>query len=232
MKSLSILVGSLLVCVVTSAGCRSTDAASGTWQDLFTGEPGQLEANFKRFQQDTVPAGWRVDGDAIALLDAGAGDLVTRESFESFELVLEWKISPRGNSGIMFHVSEDPQYSETYFTGPEMQVLDNAVFDGQVEMVHAAGANYALHAPPVDPTQPVGEWNEARLRVDDGRVQQWLNGQLCCDYVIGSADWKLRVTASKFGAMPGYGVQGRGKIALQDHGNPVWYRNLRIRRLD
>ncbi|MEZ6013902.1 MAG: DUF1080 domain-containing protein [Planctomycetota bacterium] len=218
---------------VLGLGCRSArDLKLDHWTGLYTGAPGQLEQNFKGFQQDTVPTTWRAEGDAITLVGSGGGDLVTREDFEDFELTLEWKIAPRGNSGIMFHVSEDPQYSETYFTGPEMQVLDNALFDGDVDMLHAAGANYALHAPPADYSLPVGEWNRARIRVEDGRVQQWLNGQLCCDYVLGSEDWKKRVTASKFGAMPGYGVQGHGKIVLQDHGDQVWYRNIAVSRLD
>ncbi len=228
--SLLLAVSSALLAL---GACQMLDLGAGRgWQQLFSGDPAQLAANFKGFQQETVPAGWQVQDGAIALVGMDARDLVTREEYGDFELHLEWRISPRGNSGIMFHVSEDPAFSQTYFTGPEMQVLDNALFDGNVNGLHAAGANYALHAAPRDFTRPVGEWNHARIVVQQGRVQQWLNGELCCDYVLGSTEWRALVDASKFKEMPGYGVQGRGKIALQQHGDPVWYRNIRIRRLD
>lgn len=229
MKSLQLC---LLAVALTSMACRGTRTSDVPWTDLFTGDPAQLEANFKGFQQDTVPAGWAVEDGAIALVQSGAGDLVTREEFESFDLALEWKISPRGNSGIMFHVSEDPQYEQTYFTGPEMQVLDNATFDGEVNMRYAAGANYDLQAPPADFSKPVGEWNRARIMAYQGKVRYWLNDQICCTFELDSPEWKALVGASKFASMPGFAVQGRGKIALQDHGNPVWYRNIKIRRLD
>jgi hypothetical protein len=226
----------LTLCLVsialTSMSCRGTRTSSVPWTDLFTGDPAQLQANFKGFQQDTVPAGWRVEEGTIALVESSGRDLVTREEFGDFDLALEWKISPRGNSGVMFRVSEDPQYSETYFTGPEMQVLDNATLDGDVNMKYAAGANYDLQAPPADFTKPVGEWNQARIVVFEGEVRYWLNGEICCTFELDSPEWKALVAASKFASMPGFGVQGRGKIALQDHGNPVWYRNIRIRRFD
>jgi len=215
-----------------SVACRGTQSNSVVWTDLFTGDAAQLEANFKGFQKDSVPAGWGVEDGAIALVAAGAGDLVTREDFGDFDLALEWKISPRGNSGIMFHVSEDPQYAQTYFTGPEFQVLDNATFDGEVNMRYAAGANYDLQAPPADFSKPVGEWNQARIIVARGHVRYWLNDEICCTFELDSPEWKALVGASKFASMPGFAVQGRGKIALQDHGNPVWYRNIKIRRLD
>lgn len=223
-----------LALAALAASCQMLEGLGGTssWQSLFSGDPTELTQHWKGFQMDAVPPGWQVQDGAIALASMDARDLVTREEFEDFELHLEWKISPRGNSGVMFHVSEDPQYGETYFTGPEMQVLDNAVFEGNVTGVHSAGANYALHAPPRDFTKPVGEWNYARIVVKDGRVTQWLNGELCCDYVLGSPEWRALVAATKFKDMPGYGAMGRGKIALQQHGNPVWYRNIRVQRLD
>lgn len=222
----------LVTIALTSMACRGTRTSGVPWTDLFTGDPAQLEANFKGYQKDTVPAGWAVEDGAIALFRAGSGDLVTREDFGSFDLALEWKISPRGNSGVMFHVSEDPQYAQTYFTGPEMQVMDNAAFDGAVSMKHAAGANYDLQAPPGDFSKPVGDWNQARIMVFRGEVRYWLNGEVCCTFELNSPEWQALIAASKFASTPGFGVQGHGKIALQDHGNPVWYRNIRIRRLD
>ena len=215
--------------------CRSADGDTSKltpeevdegWEVLFDGR--SLE-HWRGFKQDAVPEGWTVEEGSIGLTGRGAGDLITREQFESFELAFEWKISPRGNSGVMFHVTED--YDQTYFTGPEMQVIDNAVFDGDLDMLHAAGADYALHAPAADDTRPVGEFNQARILVDGDHVEYWLNGVRQCEFTLWSEDWRARVANSKFGSMPGYGVQRNGHIALQDHGNPVWYRNIRIRRL-
>ncbi|MCP3915128.1 MAG: DUF1080 domain-containing protein [bacterium] len=196
------------------------------WELLFDGES---LAHWRGFRQEGVPEGWAIEDDAIALIGAGAGDLITHEEFSSFELVLQWRIAPRANSGIMFHVSEE--FDATYFSGPEMQVLDNAVFDGDVNPVHMAGANYALHAPENDDTRPVGEWNDARIVVDGAHVEHWLNGVQQCSYELWSDDWKALVEASKFKQWPGYGMQRGGHIALQDHGNRVWYRGIRIKRL-
>ncbi len=185
--------------------------------------------SWRGFKKDEVPSGWVAEDGAITLMAAGAGDLITRETYDSFELELEWKISPRGNSGIMFHVSEE--HDPTYMTGPEMQVLDNAVFDGNYDGKHAAGSNYDLQAPAQDDTRPVGEFNKVRMLVERGHVEHWLNGVKQCEYELWSDEWKAMVAASKFAAMPAYGLQREGHIALQDHGNPVWYRNIRIRPL-
>lgn len=222
------------------AACRTTEAnppepsdaevqealeAGETWEVLFDGES---LSKWRGFRQGDVPEGWAIEDGCIALVGSGGGDLITRDVFASFELTLEWKISPRGNSGILFHVTEDQE--QTYFTGPEMQVLDNAVFDGEVDMLHAAGANYALHAPPRDDSRLAGEFNHVRILVDGDHVEHWLNGMLQCQYSLGSEKWRELVAASKFARMPGYGAQRVGHIALQDHGDAVWYRNIRIRR--
>ncbi|HUF46764.1 MAG TPA: DUF1080 domain-containing protein [Vicinamibacterales bacterium] len=194
------------------------------WQLLFDGQ--SLE-HWRGFKRDNAPDGWRAADGTIARVGRG-GDLVTRQQYASFELALDWRVSPGGNSGVMFHVTEDA--GQTYHTGPEMQILDNAGHrDGQSPLT-AAGSNYGLHAPPRDLTRPVGEWNTARLVVRGGRfVEHWLNGEKVVEYELGSADWTARVAASKFKEWPGYGKAGRGHIALQDHGNPVWYRNIKIR---
>ena len=184
--------------------------------------------NWRGYKKDSVPEQWVNEGeDTIYLTGGGAGDLITREQYESFDLTMEWKISPKGNSGVMYRVSEGD--GPTYFTGPEMQVLDNSVAGG--DLMHSAGADYALHAPTEDNTRPVGEWNEVRMIVDGPHVEYWLNGVQQCSYELWSEDWNARVAASKFKQWPGFGMNKRGHIALQDHGNPVWYRNIVIRPL-
>ena len=184
--------------------------------------------NWRGYKKDSVPEQWvNEDEETIHLTGGGAGDLITREQYGDFELTMEWKISPKGNSGVMYRVSEGD--GPTYFTGPEMQVLDNAVAGG--DLMHSAGADYALHAPSEDNTRPVGEWNEVRMVVDGPHVEYWLNGVQQCSYELWSEDWNARVAASKFKEWPGFGMNKRGHIALQDHGNPVWYRNIHIRSL-
>lgn len=184
--------------------------------------------NWRGYKKDSVPEQWvNADEHTIHLTGGGAGDLITREQYGDFELTMEWKISPKGNSGVMYRVSEGD--GPTYFTGPEMQVLDNAVAGG--DLMHSAGADYALHAPSEDNTRPVGEWNEVRMVVDGPHVEYWLNGVQQCSYELWSEDWNARVAASKFKEWPGFGMNKRGHIALQDHGNPVWYRNIHIRSL-
>ena len=184
--------------------------------------------NWRGYKKDSVPEQWvNEDEETIHLTGGGAGDLITREQYGDFELTMEWKISPKGNSGVMYRVSEGD--GPTYFTGPEMQVLDNAVAGG--DLMHSAGADYALHAPSEDNTRPVGEWNEVRMVVDGPHVEYWLNGVQQCSYELWSEEWNARVAASKFKEWPGFGMNKRGHIALQDHGNPVWYRNIHIRSL-
>ena len=184
--------------------------------------------NWRGYKKDSVPEQWvNEDEETIHLTGGGAGDLITREQYGDFVLTMEWKISPKGNSGVMYRVSEGD--GPTYFTGPEMQVLDNAVAGG--DLMHSAGADYALHAPSEDNTRPVGEWNEVRMVVDGPHVEYWLNGVQQCSYELWSEDWNARVAASKFKEWPGFGMNKRGHIALQDHGNPVWYRNIHIRSL-
>ena len=185
--------------------------------------------NWRGYKKDAVPEQWvNEDGNTIYLTRRGGGDIITREQYESFDLTMEWKISPKGNSGIMYRVSETD--GPTYFTGPEMQVLDNAVAGG--DLLHAAGSDYALHAPAEDNSRPVGEWNEVRMLVDGAHVEYWMNGVQQCSYELWSEDWNARVAASKFSKWPGFGMNKRGHIALQDHGNPVWYRNIVIRTGD
>lgn len=212
----------------TTAG---DEPASDTgWVTLFDGS--SLE-HWRGFQQDDVPPAWRIEDGTLAFVpgEEEGGDLITREQYDDFELELEWRISEGGNSGIFYRVSEDPEYTQTYHTGPEFQVLDNEGHSDGVTEEHQSGANYALNAPTRDVTRPVGEWNTVRIVADSARVEHWLNGEKIVEYEQWSEEWQQLVDDSKFVEMPGYGQYHRGHIALQDHGDPVWYRNIRIRPL-
>lgn len=196
------------------------------WTQLFDGE--QASSAWRGYRKDELPAGWVVrDG---ALVRQGGGDIVTREQFDDFDLYVDWKVEKGGNSGIFFNGGEEG--GAIWETAPEMQILDNAGHSDGVSALQSAGANYALHAPPVDSSRGAGKWNRVRIRVQGDHVQYWLNGQKTADYVIGSDDWKARVAGSKFTHMPMYGTKSKGHIGLQDHGDPVSFRNIRIRRLD
>ncbi len=210
-------------------GLQQDDTTMDTaWIVLFDGT--DLDA-WRGYRRDDVPAGWRIEDDVLAFAPSAGdgGDLVTREEFDDFELVLEWKVSPGGNSGIFYRGSEDADYM--YETGAEMQVLDNGAHADGASPLTSAGSNYALYAAERDVTHPVGEWNEARILAHGAHVEHWLNGVKLLEYEQGGEDWRERVAASKFAAWPGYGTAMSGHLGLQDHGNPVWFRNIRVRRL-
>lgn len=203
----------------------SEERAQG-WKLLFDGN---TTSGWRGFGQKTVPDGWQVVDGALTRV-GGGGDLVTVDQFESFELYIEWKVPAGGNSGIMFRVSETEE--ETYYTGPEYQVLDNDRHADGKDPLTSAGSCYGLYAPDRDASRPAGSWNTARLLVNGNRVVHWLNGVRIVQYELLSPDWEKRVLASKFKAWPKYGRIPRGHIALQDHGDRVAYRNVRIRQME
>jgi hypothetical protein len=198
------------------------------WQLLFDGK--SME-NFKGFRKDEVPSAWQVEDGAITLAGKEGGDLITKDQYKNFELSIDWKISEGGNSGIIYHVSEDTTYHNTYNSGPEMQVLDDERHPDAKMGVNGnrqAGALYDLIPLSTPAVKPAGQWNTARLVVKDGHVEHWLNGKKVVAYEIGSPKWDSLVQQSKFATMKGFGREEQGHIALQDHGNKVWYKNIKI----
>ena len=200
------------------------------WRRLFDGESTQ---GWRTFRTDTISPGWKVIDGALVRAAAGAGDIVTADEFDWFELQLDYRISPGGNSGIMFRVTEDSP--KPWHSGPEVQVLDNA----SGKDPQRAGWLYGLYPPrtdpltkkPIDATRPAGEWNTLALRIAPEQCEIALNGIRYATFKIGSADWDKKVAASKFAAFPQFGKAPRGRICLQDHGDEVAYRNIRIREL-
>jgi hypothetical protein len=201
------------------------------WVLLFDGK---AINQWRGFKKDQVPDSWQVEDGAIALTGKGGGDLITKNQYENYEFSVDWKISEGGNSGIIYNVSEDPQYKATYHTGPEMQVLDNDRHpDAKMGKNgnRQAGANYDLIPLSTPAVKPVGQWNTAKVVVNKGHVEHWLNGKKVVAYQLGSPEWEALVKGSKFASMPGYGRIKKGHIALQDHGDKVWYKNIKIRPL-
>jgi hypothetical protein len=205
----------------------AADSAAGPWRSLFDG---QSTAGWRGYRTKAAPPGWRIEEGALTRADSNAGDLITTEKFGDFELTLDWKIAPGGNSGIMYRVTEDAEHS--YETGPEMQVLDDAKHaDGQFP-VTSAGALYGLYPAQKGVVKPAGEWNAARIVARGNHIEHWLNGVKIVNAEIGSPDWTQRVESSKFAVWPGFAKAREGYIALQDHGDRVQYRNIRIRALN
>ncbi|MCH2132946.1 MAG: DUF1080 domain-containing protein [Phycisphaerales bacterium] len=195
------------------------------WQLLFDGTSAD---HWRGFRKDTMPEGWSVIDGAIVRTGPG-GDIITRDQFDDFELSLEWRVESAGNSGIFYNVDEGG--NAVWATGPEMQVLDNKGHADGRSPLTSAGSNYALHPPAWDTTGPPGTWNRARIVMRGDEVEHWLNGVKIVEYVLSSPDWERRVADSKFRGMPDYGRRTRGHIALQDHGDVVAFRNLKIRPL-
>ena len=204
---------------------------------------GNSTAGWHSYGKQTAGKAWKVE-DGILHFDAASkktfstpegGDLVTNEEYENFHLKLDWRISPKGNSGIIFYIKEDPQYTESWNTGLEMQVLDNGTPgaeghpDGKIKS-HRAGDLYDLIISK-EVVKPAGEWNTAEIVSNKGKLDFYLNGEHTLSTTLWNEEWKALVAKSKFKDMPVFGTVKKGKIALQDHGDDVWYRNIRIKQL-
>jgi len=201
-----------------------SEKAAG-WRLLFDG---RTTAGWRNYGKPTISDGWKVQDGALTRTGAG-GDIITNDEFKNFELSIDWKIEPGGNSGVFYRAAEDTD--AIYWNAPEMQVLDDAKHpDGQSRMT-SAGAAYDLYPSPAGHVNPGGEWNTAKLVVNGNHVEQWLNGFKLLEFELGSRDWDSKVAASKFKPHPRFGKNAQGHIGLQDHGNVVAFRNIKIRVL-
>lgn len=209
------------------------------WQVLFDG---QTTKGWHKYGGGQVGSAWKIADGALYLDTAakedwqtkGGGDIATDEEYENFDLKLEWKIAPNGNSGIMFYVHEGTdsvKYKHAWYTGPEMQVLDNAGHADAKINKHRAGDLYDLISSSKETVKPAGEWNTVEIKSLNGKLDLWLNGENVVSTTLWDDSWKKLVAGSKFAAMPEFGTYKKGKIALQDHGNAVWFRNIRIKKL-
>ncbi len=209
--------------VAQQAASAPVAASPGEWIDL------QRAAAWRGYKSETLPAGWEFDSTNGELTRRRGGDIITRQQFSRFELELEWKVGPRGNSGVFYWANEGT--GRIYENAPEMQILDNAGHGDGRNSLTSAGANYALHPPSSDLTRPVGEWNAVRIVARGDTVEQWMNGSKIVEYVAGSPEWTQLVRASKFNDWPSYGKSRTGHIGLQDHGDVVFFRRMRVREL-
>jgi Domain of Unknown Function (DUF1080) len=228
MKKILIAVFTLLVFTQVNAQKKNV------WFSLFDG---YSTNGWHSYGEKAAGAAWKVDNGILSLDPSakkdgkGGGDLVTDQSFDEFHLALEWKISKNGNSGIIFFVQDNPaKYSYTFHTGPEMQVLDNDGHPDAKIISHRAGNLYDLITTEEGHVKPFGEWNKVDIISKKGVLKLKMNDVTVVKTHLGDDAWKELIRRSKFGKgeTPDFGKVFSGHIALQDHGNEVSFRNIRI----
>jgi hypothetical protein len=208
------------------------------WQLLFDGKSYK---GWHKYGGAKVGDAWVINDNSIHL-DAGAkrnewqiaegGDIVTDQAFGDFHLQYDWKVDKGGNSGVIFYIHEDTtKYRWGWQTGPEMQVLDNERHSDAKIHKHRAGDLYDLIASSSEPVKPALEWNHAEIKSEKGKLNFYLNGVNVVSTQLWDDAWKALIAGSKFKDMPGFGTYREGKISLQDHGDKVWYRNIKIKKL-
>lgn len=207
-----------------SINTLSDDERSEGWILLFDGE--SLEG-WHHYLGDSV-AGWQVV-NGILSTPGGQDDIVTNEEFGDFEMTLDWKIMEGGNSGIFYYVIEDPDYGRMHMTGPEFQIIDDENYPQELKDNQKTGANSDVLAPEKFNAHPPGNWNSTRIVSREGKIEHWLNGEKILAFDAHSPEWKNMVANSKFSEFA-YAQKFQGKIGLQDHGGPVEFRNIKIKK--
>jgi hypothetical protein len=221
------------------AAARAADStsAAATWTSLFDGK---TLNGWHSYGRPAAGKAWQVTDSSIHLQPyghagyqvQGGGDLVTDSAFSDFDLQLQWKIAHKGNSGIIFYVQEDTsKYKETWNTGPEMQVLDINGGGDSHSFKHDIGELYGLVPATLHPARPAMEWNRVEIISSNSQLKLYLNDTLIITTPLWDEAWKKLIAGSKFKDMPGFGTFRQGHIALQDHGDEIWFRDIRIRRL-
>jgi hypothetical protein len=206
------------------------------WISLFDGK---TTSGWHVFQHKSDGSAWKVVDGSLTLdttqkkdwQTVGGGDLLTDSTFENFLFSVDWKIAKNGNSGIIFDIQDDPKYEYAWHTGPEMQVLDNAGHPDAKLMRHRAGDLYDLISCSKETVKPWGEWNHAEIKLDHGKLDLFLNEVNVVSTSMWDDHWNQLVAASKFKNMPDFAKFKSGNIGLQDHGNQVFFRNIKIKKL-
>ena len=220
----------------SEANALNQDERNNGWELLFDGSS---TSGWHTYGKSTIGKAWksesgtlRFDADSKKEQPGEGGDIVSENEYENFDLRLEWKVAPGGNSGIMFFVKEDAtRFPYPWHTGPEMQVLDNAAHPDAKIIKHRAGDLYDLISVSKETVKPAGEWNPVRIVANKGKLDFYLNEAHVLQTTLWTDSWRAMVANSKFRDMPGFAAFKSGRIALQDHGDNVWFRNIKIRKL-
>lgn len=229
----SYYLSAVLLLTILSCGTSNGQENNKGFVPLFDGK---TTTGWHTYGKTTVGKAWKVE-DGVIHLDPAArqndeGDLVTDKEYGNFHLKIDWKVAANANSGILFHINENPEkYHQTYSTGPEMQVIDNDGHpDGKI-IKHRAGDLYDLVKSTSEPVKPVGEWNTAEIISNKGKLKFILNGVVIVATSQFDDNWKNLIANSKFAKWEGFGTFTTGKISLQDHGGELWFRNIMIKEL-
>jgi len=224
--------------IIIFIGCNSSKDSD--WIYMFDGK---TTDGWRGYNNETMPKKWEVINGELTFntelklekdWDGGNDIIYYKEQFENFELYLEWKLPKGGNSGVFYHVQEG--YNAPHNISPEYQILDD---DGWEEINNAklknwqkAGANYGMHEPNISKKlNPSGQWNSSRIIHDNNKVEHWLNGKIILSFFKDSDDWNKKRNSEIFRDKTDYGKFKKGYIALQDHDTPIWFRNIRIKKL-
>ena len=201
------------------------------WQLLFDGK---TKAGWHVYNNKSDGSAWKVE-DGTLFFDptsqGGKGDIVSDGEYENFHLKLDWKLEPGGNSGLIFLAQEDPKYKYAYYTGPEMQMIDNASHPDAKNIKHRSGDLYDMISAQPESTVPAGEWNSIELIVNKGKLDMRVNGATVVSTTMWDDNWRNMIVNSKFKTLSDFGTFRKGRFDLQDHGNKVWFRNIKIKQL-
>jgi len=210
----------------------SADEVAAGWELIFDGTS---TSGWRGYGRDDMPNTWVAEnGELVLQASSGnmdGGDIMTVAEFTDFELTFDFKVGPEGNSGVFYRVAEAPEKG-LWQVAAEYQVLDDVAYIdmGTMDMnTHLTGDNYDLQATPSKTMYPTGEWNSGRILIEGNHVEHWLNGAMTVQYDLYSDEWEELVANSKFGTEEFFARAPSGSIALQDHGTPVWFRNMKIR---
>lgn len=220
--------------VVSSLDTTSTTTSTKTTMaSMFDGK---TLSGWHGFNKTGEVKNWAIEDSTMVCLgaakDAHGGDLISDKSYENFELSWQWKATKGGNSGVMYHVIETPKYQAPYETGPEYQMIDDIGFPEKLEEWQKSGADYGMHLTnEKKKLLPVGEWNTSKIIFDNGNVEHWLNGEKIVEFKAWDDEWNKKKKEGKWKNYPDYGVAKKGKIALQDHGNKMYFKNITITSL-
>ena len=241
LKKLGLMMAAAaLVCVQTSAipvktfpHPKKSHPKKADWVKLFDGK---TLNGWHGFNKKGEVKNWTIVDGALVCLGAAAGDtggdIVTDKAYTNFELEWEWKIDKGSNSGMLYHVIEDPKYHATYDTGPEYQIIDDEGWPDKLEEWQKTGCDYAMHLPnTLKKVEPIGKWNISKIVFNNGHVEHWINGSKIVSFEAWTDDWTKKKTEGKWKDYPDYGTAKTGLIALQDHGHKAYFRNVRIKEL-
>jgi hypothetical protein len=245
MKKFTVLLSVIMVALsisLPSRGQKPNELASkekkAGWTLLFNGKD---FTGWRQCNGTAMPANWIIEDNAMKVFTGAGkkpgsgsnGDIIYAvKKFKNFELSIDWRTSEMGNSGIFYYVREVPG-QPIYYAAPEVQVLDNVKATDNKLASHLAGSLYDMLAADPKTVKPAGEWNNIVIKIVDGKVTHVQNGVKVCEYELWTPKWDEMVANSKFKTFPGFteGIAKEGYIGLQDHGYPIWFRNIKIREL-